>query len=273
MTPVPERYRRVSRYLGEDNAARLRRRTALIVGCGALGSAAAAYLARAGIGTLRLVDFDVVHETNLGDQALYLDRHAVSLTPKVEAAAEQLALINPTIAIEPSISMFDRESAARDVAGVDIIVDGADNLETKYLINDVAVATGTPWVYGGCVGRHGTVLAVVPGETPCLRCVWPEPPPLAGTGTCASIGLLPMTPGLVAALQTTAAIQILIGRSGELPGTLFVDVTAGTIRHLDAELGVGIRDDCRTCRMHRFDFLHGEATIAETGFCPLALAL
>jgi adenylyltransferase/sulfurtransferase len=263
----------VRRYLGDENAARLGTRTALIVGCGALGSAVASYLVRAGIGKLRLVDFDVVHETNLGDQALYLDRHARDLTPKVEAAAEQLALINSTVAVESLVSMFDRDSAHASVSGVDIIIDGADNLDTKYLLNDVAVATGTPWVYGGCVGSHGSVLAVIPRVTPCLRCMWPDPPPLAGTGSCAAIGLLPTTPGFVAALQATAAIQILVGRPGEIHGPLFVDIAGAMIRHLNTETNAVRRDDCRACALGEFDFLYGGRSIPDGGSWPPGFGL
>jgi len=265
-----DRYRRLKQFLGAEAMDCLRRRTVLIVGCGALGSATASYLVRAGVGKMRIVDFDVVQDTNLGDQCLFTHSHCQELTPKVLAAAQQLKTFNREVSIEPIEAMFDRFNALEYAAGVDLVVDCVDNLDTKYLLNDVSIATLTPWVYGGCVGAHGTVLAVVPGHTPCLRCVWREAPPMVSSSTCSSVGILPMTPCFVAALQATEVLKILTGRLDELsPGPLFVDLWQGTIRSLWIAEFQRVPNDCPACGLRRFDFLEGTMEVGTSLFSPM----
>ncbi|MBY3203466.1 HesA/MoeB/ThiF family protein [Rhizobium laguerreae] len=250
------RHTRLRKYLGENALETLESKFVVLVGCGALGSAAASLLVRAGVGRLRIIDFDVVHETNLGDQCLYSDEAAAQLSQKVDAAAAQLALFNPNVIIEPVAAMLDRDNALELCAGAHVIVDGTDNLEAKYLINDVAVKTNTPWIYGGCVGGHGSVLAVIPHQTACLRCIWPAPPPLSNAATCSAIGLLPTSPAFAAALQVTEALKILLGRGDEvLEGPLLMDLWQGTIR-FQAGHG-GRRHDCPACANAGFEFLEG----------------
>lgn len=266
-----DRYVRLKRFLGEKPAGQLADKTVVLVGCGALGSAAASFLVRAGVGKLRLVDFDVVHETNLGDQCLFSSRAASELYPKVEAAAMQLEQFNPGVVIEPVVALLDRENALELCDGADVIIDGTDNLSSKYLINDVAVRTRTPWVYGGCVGGHGSVLAVIPKQTACLRCVWPDPPPLSSAATCSAIGLLPTTPAFAAALQVTEALKILIGRPDEvLRGPLLLDLWQATIR---VHEGAQRRSECPACGLENFTYLDGTADDADASQWSLSIGM
>jgi adenylyltransferase/sulfurtransferase len=227
---------------------------------------------RAGVGQLRLIDFDCVHETNLGDQCLFTTADAAALESKVEAAAKLLRRFNPDVTVEPVVAMFERDNAAQYASGADVIIDGTDNLETKYLINDVAVKAGTPWVYGGCVGRNGSVLAVIPDQTPCLRCIWPEPPALANAATCSAIGLLPTTPAFAAALQVTEALKILIGRADEVrPGPLLLDLWRATI--LTPSARRHRRPDCPACGLRRFSYLDGAAANADGSYWSPSVGL
>lgn len=264
-----EPLQRLPRFLGLEAVERLKTKTALVVGCGALGSASASYLVRAGIGRLRLVDFDVVHETNLGDQCLYTCDDAAGLVPKVEAAARQLARFNPAVEIDVVVGMFDRQTASDCLAEVDVVVDGADNLETKYLLNDAAIAKEIPWIYGGCAGSHGCTLTVIPGVTPCLRCVWPIPPSIASASTCSSVGLLPTTPGFIAAVQATEALKILCGRAEEVfARPRLVDIWWGSTREFDVPAAVN--RNCPACGQRRFVYLDGTEEVPEV---PLRLGL
>lgn len=210
---------------------RLSERAVAVVGCGALGAAAAAVLARSGVGRLRLIDRDVVEPANLGDQCLFDEEDASERRPKAEAAAVRLATFDRCLDVEPVVDDFAAANAEALVEGVDAIVDAADNLETKYLINDVSIATGVPWVYGGCAGTAATVMTVVPGETHCLRCVWPDPP--ARVDGCASAGLMPATAQIAGAAQATEVLKLLLGRRGAIhSGPIVIDAWTARTRRL-----------------------------------------
>ena len=163
---------------------------ALLCGCGALGSAIANTLVRAGVGTLRIVDRDFVELSNLQRQTLFDEADAAAGLPKAVAAAEKLRRINSAVTIEPIVADIEPANIERFCEGVDVILDGTDNFETRFLINDAAVKLGLPWVYGGCVGAEGQTMTILPGETPCLRCLMPECPPPGSTPTCESAGIL-----------------------------------------------------------------------------------
>lgn len=244
--------------VGPAGAAALAERSALVVGCGALGSAVAQLLVRTGIGRLRLVDRDVVEEGNLGDQLLFTEADAAAGRPKAEAAAERLAAVDGEVRVEAFVDDFAPASWRALADGMDVIVDASDNLETKYLLNDVSVSTATPWVYAGCAGAWGTVLAVVPGRRHCLRCLWPDPP--AVVEGCAREGLLPMTAAAVAALQATEALKLLMGREAELfPGPVRLDVWDGVLRRVP--VAPWEPDACPACGRGELPFL--DAGLAE----------
>ena len=207
------RYARQMRFppLGEEGQRRLQAAAALLCGCGALGSAIANTLVRAGVGRLRIVDRDFVELTNLQRQSLFDEADARAGTPKAVAAAEKLRAINSTVAIEPVVADIEPANIERFCEGIDVILDGTDNFETRFLINDAAVKLGLPWVYGGCVGAEGQTMTILPGETPCLRCLMPECPAPGSTPTCDVAGILGPIVGLIASIEAAEAIKILSG--------------------------------------------------------------
>jgi adenylyltransferase/sulfurtransferase len=210
--------------IGDAGQRRLLATHALIVGCGALGSCLADALARAGVGTLTIVDRDLVEITNLQRQILYDESDVREGMPKAEAAARRLREINSSIDIRPVIDDFDARNAERLSGGADIIIDGLDNFETRYLLNDLAVARGLPYIYGGAVGTQGMSVPILPhprkrvgsggaiswdeeDSTPCLRCIFPDPPPPGSSPTCDTAGVLGPLVSMVAAHQATQALK------------------------------------------------------------------
>lgn len=235
----------------------LRKKTILVVGCGALGSAAASLIVRSGVGKVRLVDRDIVDTSNLGDQCLYTDRDARQGLPKAKAAARHLATFNRNVEIETFVADFGPNNAETLFEGIDLVIDAVDNLKTKYLINDAAVATDTPWVYGGCAGSQGTVLAVVPGQTLCLRCIWPTPPPAVRVDDSESMGLFPATPSFVAAIQVTEALKILLDRTDELiGGPIHADLWRTSFRKVPVSAFQKGSGQCPACGERNFVYLH-----------------
>ena len=206
--PAP-RFERQARFapLGVAGQQRLAERRVLIVGCGALGGVLAQWLTRAGVGELVLVDRDVVEETNLPRQVLFTEEHAAAGAPKVTAAAETLASIGGPTRITPHAVHLNADQLLELGAGVDLILDGTDNMATRYLVNDYAVREGVPWIYAGVVSSGGLVLSVQPGEGPCLRCVFPDPPPPGALPTCDTAGVLGPAVGAIASMQAGLALR------------------------------------------------------------------
>ena len=175
---VPLRYSRQALFegIGPEGQAAIMASRITIVGCGALGCVQASLLVRAGVGTVRLIDRDLVEVTNLHRQVLFDDADARACLPKAVAAADKLRKANPTVTVEGLVDDLDPSSIDRLLAGSDVVLDGTDNFEARYLLNDWCVKTGTPWIYGGCVGSYGLTFPIVPGQTGCLRCVFPIAP-------------------------------------------------------------------------------------------------
>ena len=244
-------------WVGEAGQARLAGSRVLLVGCGALGTTAAEQLARAGVGSITVADRDVVEWTNLQRQTLFAERDVGR--PKAVAAAERLGAVNSSVRVDARVADVDAdgvEALALEPRPADVIVDGTDNAQTRYLLNDVAVKHGVPWVYGGCVGTDGRVMAVVPGlgETPCLRCVFPDPPAAGELATCDTAGVLGPAASAVASLQAVAALKILTGHAADAAGSLLtIDFWRG--RHRAIDLTNARRPDCPCCGLRRFDFL------------------
>ena len=223
----------------------------LLVGCGALGTVIADQLARAGVGFLRIVDRDVVELTNLQRQVLFDEEDARQGVPKAVAAANRLRRVNSTIAVDARVTDVHSENV-EELIDVDVILDGTDNAETRYLVNDVSVKHGVPWVYGACVGVEGRVMAVVPGAGPCLRCVFAEPPGVGELATCDTAGVLGSAAAVVASYQVVAAIKVMTG-SNLLQEMVTLD--AWSSRSRVVSLGDARRDDCPCCGQRRFEFL------------------
>ena len=253
MTPGDrERYSRQIRFsgIGEAGQQRLLDARIVMVGCGALGSFQAAALARAGAGWLRVIDRDYVELSNLQRQWLFDEADANEALPKAVAAARKIALINSGVHVEPSVADLTSSNTDDLLGEASLILDGTDNFETRYLINDYAVSHGVPWVYGAAVGSYGITMPVVPGETACLKCVYPEPPAGAHE-TCETAGVLGSITSAIASLQVSAAMRILCGQNPPRMITT-VDVWTGEIRQIQQP----DRDpQCPACGLHLFPSL------------------
>jgi molybdopterin/thiamine biosynthesis adenylyltransferase len=259
-----ERYSRqtVLKEIGAAGQKRLLDSRVLVVGCGALGCTQAQLLARAGVGTLRLVDRDFVELSNLQRQLLFDEDDVASRLPKAEAAARKLRRVNSAIQIEGLVTDLTPRNALELVASSDIVLDATDNLETRYLLNDASVKLGKPWIYGGAVGSSGVLLPVVPGEGPCLRCLFGEPPPPGTLPTCDLLGVLNTAPALVATLQVTEALRLLLGEPAR-PRVVTADLWDLSVRRVEVA-----RDPaCRCCGERRFDFLDAVETSTATSLC------
>lgn len=273
-TPIPEetgRYQRQTllKEIGAAGQDRLRDAQVLLIGCGALGCNIAQLLVRSGVGHLRIVDRDLVDLTNLHRQVLFTEEDATEQVPKALAAARELARANSQVQIEPivadvhsgNIQSFAEQTG---VFKAQLILDGTDNAQTRYLVNDLAVQRRIPWVYGACVGVEGRVMAIVPGKTACLRCIYPEPPAPGELATCDTAGVLPAAAAVVGALQASAAMRLLIERaaSGQL---LSLDVWS--LRFAGINIAQSQRDDCPCCGKREFEFLDRPAVSDAATLC------
>ena len=248
--PNQDRYSRQAQFapLGATGQERLLEAHAVIVGCGALGSFHAAALARAGVGRLTLIDRDFVEESNLQRQWLYDESDAAAALPKAVAAAKRLGRINSRVRVEPKPVDLHPDNIAELLGGADVILDGTDNFETRFLINEYAVREGVPWIYGAAVAAGGTVLPVLPGRTACLACM--VDPALNDAGpTCETAGILNVASAAVAAFQAAEALKILSGRLDAVASrAITLDLWGGRPRAVDVE-----RDpNCPVCAERRF---------------------
>lgn len=238
--------------LGEAGQARLKAARVTLVGLGALGSTIAGHLARAGVGFLRLCDRDFVELDNLQRQALYDEEDVKAALPKAAAAARKLARVNSEVRLEPRVSDVNYANAEELARDVDLVLDGTDNFETRFVLNDACVKLRKPWVYGGCVGSYGMVMAVRPGEGPCFACLLGEMPPPGSSPTCDTAGVLNTAVGVVASLQANEAVKILSGHPEALAGGLqTLDVWSNAF-HL---VKVPRAPNCETCVQGRFKYL------------------
>lgn len=251
-----ERFSRQIRFapFGEEGQRNLAASTAAIVGCGALGTVQAALLARAGVGTLRLIDRDYVEESNLQRQILYTEEDARTGLPKAEAARRHLLAANSGVRIEALVADLNPADAEDLLGGADVILDGTDNFETRMLINDYSVREGVPWIYGAAVGSYGIAMPVLPDDSACFRCVYPDPP--GGVQpTCETAGVLGPVTSLIGSIQTMEALKILAGRASSVRRKIFrADLWVGPVR----ETAMPERDpSCPTCGRRDFAFLLG----------------
>jgi molybdopterin/thiamine biosynthesis adenylyltransferase len=243
------------RHMGPDAQRRLAQARVVLIGCGALGGMQANILVRAGVGRLQIVDRDVCELDNLQRQVLFDEADVAAGAAKAEAAQRKLLAINSDVRIEAAVVEVDRGNIERLVQGANLLLDGTDNFRTRFLINDVAVKHAIPWVHGGVVADHGSVLPIFPGITPCLRCVFSDPAALDDVETCQQVGVLASAVAVVASLQAVAALKILAGHlyppAAEL---LTVDVWTGRIDAVPAG-PARRRPDCLCCGARRFEFL------------------
>jgi len=261
-----ERYSRQVLFspIGQEGQARIRAGVVTIVGCGALGSASAEMLARAGVGTIRIVDRDFVDLTNLQRQTLFNETHAREGVPKAVAAARVLSEINSEVRVEERVDDLTFANVQELCGGSNVVVDGTDNFETRFLLNDFSVESGTPWIYGACVGSVGAAFAFVPGQTACFRCLFPVPPETGTAETCDTAGILSSVVHVVAAYQVTQTLRILCGHSPNA-GLLQVDVWTNSWR--TAPLGEKPDPSCECCGLRRMAYLTPGAASRTTRLC------
>jgi adenylyltransferase/sulfurtransferase len=241
--------------VGAEGQRRLEQARVAVVGCGATGSAVASLLARSGVGTIRVIDRDYVEPSNLQRQTLFDETDARESLPKAVAAARKIAAFNSEIVIEPKVADLTPENIEVLLEDMELILDGTDNFETRYLVNDFAVKQGLPWIYAAAVGSYGVTLNVLPGTTACLACVFPESP--QGTfETCETAGILNSAVNLVASIEATEAIKLLVGATEKVRRTLLsFDVWTNERAELQAAKP---RTGCRACGEHDFVHLAGE---------------
>jgi len=258
-----ERYSRqiVFAGIGEQGQQHLLDARVAVAGCGALGSFQAGALARAGVGFVRIIDRDYVELSNLQRQWLFDESDAGQSLPKAVAAARKIAGVNSDVRVEPVVADLTPSNVEDLLGDVDLVMDGTDNFETRYLINDFAVERQIPWIYGAAVGSYGIVMGVTPGESACLRCIYPDPP-AGAQATCETAGVLGPVTALIASLQVAEAIKILCGARPARKITT-VDVWSGEIRQVAQPGPVA---DCPACGRREFPYLNGERS-APVSLC------
>jgi adenylyltransferase/sulfurtransferase len=257
----PDRYSRqaILPGIGAAGQERIRAGRVAILGLGALGSALAETLTRAGVGTLRLADRDVLEAHNLQRQSLYAEADVAAALPKAVAAAARLTAINRQVAVEAQVADVTAETVEAFIGGMDVVLDGSDNFAARYLLNDACLRLGLPWIYNGVLGTSGLSLTVRPGLTACLRCLYPDPPPPGSTPTCETAGVFGPAVQTVAAVAAAATLQLLVGADPPR-GLLAVDLWDGTFERI----GSAERDPaCPACGAGRYDFLQGGALAAR----------
>jgi molybdopterin/thiamine biosynthesis adenylyltransferase len=264
---IPARYSRQVLFdgIGRDGQARITASKVVVVGCGALGSVQAALLVRAGVGILRLIDRDFVEESNLQRQLLFDEEDARSFLPKAMAAEAKLKQANSQVTVEGLVDDVTPSSVGRLLDGFDVILDGTDNFETRLLLNDFAVKNGTPWIYGACVSSYGMTFSVLPGETACLRCVFPAAPMPGLSPSCDTAGVLGSIVGTIASLQVTEALKIIVARRDQVRRAIIVvDLWENRFETVD----LPARDaECPCCGLHSYDYLEGQQLSEATSLC------
>ncbi|MNI30500.1 putative adenylyltransferase/sulfurtransferase MoeZ [compost metagenome] len=261
--PVDDRYSRHMLFspIGLEGQRKLGQAKVAIVGLGALGTVLANHMVRAGVGYVRLIDRDFVEASNLQRQMLYEEADAQESVPKAIAAAQKLQRINSLIQIVPHVIDLNSTNALELLSDVDLILDGTDNFSVRFLINDVSIVTGTPWIYGGAVASRGVSLTIIPGTTPCLRCLFANAPAQGSTETCDTAGVIGGIIHVVASYQATEALKLLVGDTSNLNRkmqqwdlwynqTSAIDVTAAR------------KKDCPACGLQHLEYL--EAELDET---------
>lgn len=264
----PDRYSRQTRFvpIGPDGQARLAAGRVAVVGCGALGSVVAVALVRAGVGFVRLIDRDVPERSNLPRQILFDEADVAAGLPKSVAAARHLRAINSAAEIEPVVADLTATTASPLLGGVDLVVDGADNFEARFLVNEWCCRHGLPWVYGGAIGAEGRVLTILPGRTACLRCLVPEPPAPGSLPTCDTAGVIGPSALVVGAVEAAEAIKLLVGAHDKAASRMLVcDLWENVWRAID--LGALAVHGCPTCRGGDFPWLDGRLGGRPTALC------
>lgn len=248
--------------VGEEGQQKLIDGKVVVIGCGALGSNIAILLVRAGVGKVSIIDRDFIEEHNLQRQVLFNEEDIKAGLPKAAAAARHLKEANSSVEVEGIVADVNYTNIEKFCAGADVILDGLDNAGTRFLINDVSLKHGIPWVYGGAIATTGMTMTIIPGQTPCLRCISPALPDPATTPTCETAGILGTVPAVIGSLQATEAMKLLIN-PGEISRELIViDVWKGSFDKLKMER----RESCPACH-GKYEFLAERFVMRTTSLC------
>ena len=248
--------------IGKAGQEKLGNSSVVIIGCGALGTIIATSLVRAGIGRVRIIDRDFIEYHNLQRQVLFDENDIREGLPKAIAAERHLKKVNSSIEIEGIVADVNYANIERLVHGTDIILDGLDNLETRFLINDVSLKHEVPWIYGGAISSHGMTMTIIPYEPPCFRCFLSSPNRSHVIDTCDTAGVISPAPFVIAALQTAEALKVLVG-AGEINRDLVtIDVWEGTFHHYK----ISSREDCPACQ-GKYEFLDGKFSVKASALC------
>ena len=262
-----ERYSRQILFgeIGGAGQEKLSNSCVLIVGCGALGASHSEMLARAGVGKLRIVDRDFVEFTNLQRQTLFKESDADERLPKAVAARNRIGEINSEVAVEVIVADVNNSNVESFLEGCDLVLDGTDNFQVRYLLNDACVKHNKAWIYGAAVSSYGTTMTIIPGETPCLRCIFEEPPDAGSAPTCDTAGVIMPIISSISSVQVTEAIKLLIGKTDQLHGSLIqIDVWANDWRKIKL---AEPNPDCPACGKRNFEFLDAESAEFAAVLC------
>ncbi len=233
--------------------------SAVVIGCGALGTHALSFLVRAGVGRVRVVDRDIVEESNLQRQTLFSEEDVGRAKAKV--AEERLREVNSEIEIRGDVLDLNHANIQAVVKGATVVLDATDNMDTRFLVNDACVKLGIPWIYAGAVGTTGMVMPIVP-EGPCLRCVFPTPPQPGELPTCDTVGIVNTLPAIVAALETTEAFKIMMGKE-PTKELAFIDAWLGDLQRIK----VRKNHECECCGKKNFEFLQARSRKLVVSLC------
>ncbi len=248
--------------IGADGQASLASATALVVGCGALGTVISTILVRAGVGTVKIVDRDFIEFHNLQRQVLFDEEDVRARLPKAVAAQRHLQKVNSAIKVEGIVADVNYSNVEDFVRTADVVLDGLDNLEARLLINDSCLKHNVPWVYGGAIASDGVTMTVVPGKTACFRCAFPSPAARGMALTCDTAGVIAPAPFVIGSLQATQALKILVG-SGDVGGRITaVDVWEGFFHNIKIDR----RPDCPACN-GRWEFLESRFGTRSASLC------
>lgn len=262
-----DRYSRQTLFpgIGKAGQEKLINSRVTLIGCGALGSMHAEMLARAGVGHLRIVDRDFIEETNLHRQVMFDESDAANALPKAVAAANRIARINSDVRTEPIVKDVNYANIEDLIHDADVVLDGADNFEVRYLLNDAAIKLNKPWVYGAAVSSYGLQMTIRPGVTPCLRCVFSDMPTPGTSPTCDTAGVILPIIASVSSYQVTETLKLLTGQTDKLHGSLIqFDLWQNSYTKLKLRERT---PDCPACVQGRFDFLTAHSGQMATSLC------
>ena len=265
--PNSDRYSRQILFsgIGKTGQEKLRSAKIIIIGCGALGTMQAEMLARAGVKNIRIVDRDFIEDSNLQRQIMFEERDVLERLPKAIAAQNRIAKINSDIVVDARMLDVNYTNVEELIQHVDLILDGTDNFETRYVLNDAAVKWKKPWIYGAAVGAYGVQMTIIPQQTPCLRCIFPEVPMPGTSPTCDTAGVILPIIATIAAYQVTEALKILTGQFAQLHHQLLqFDLWENRV----TQIKLGAPDsNCPTCKNNNFEFLKASAGQLAMSLC------